>query len=366
MDATADYAIVQGGINDPNYVTRIGSLTSGFDDALDDTTYYGAFESMLKQLITRFAGKKIGYIAIPKMSSVYDSRKGADNFYHIALECCEKWGVPVCDLNTCVPPIGRLDELSDAYTTDGIHPNEAGYRAYYCDQIEAWMKNLTTTGRSTKAIVKEHNENEESHSDIRALIAELQNGKLNSNGVSIKKALLPLADGTTLEVDVLVASAGVIVVPFTNQVPISIDTDGSVYQGVGYLLGYRLSSSGAIKADTAYNAVTGFIPAKGGDTIRIDKCDWFSPKSVNYICAYDSNFTFIGAVTSNVTKYGTQIHKSVTMDGTRATIELADVSNIAYIRISALADGDITGGAVTNGWENGADMIVTVNEDFTI
>ena len=141
MDSSADYAIVEGGMNDPGYVQNIGTLSNGFTATLDDTTFYGAFESMLKQLITRFAGKKIGYIAIHKCSDTF-SNTVSGGYYEAAKKCCEKWGVPFCDLNTTVPPLKYISELSSAYTTDGTHPNEAGYKKYYCDKIEAWLKTL--------------------------------------------------------------------------------------------------------------------------------------------------------------------------------------------------------------------------------
>ena len=35
---------------------------------------------------TRFKGKKVGYIAIPKTMNLYDSSRNVPNFYHIALE----------------------------------------------------------------------------------------------------------------------------------------------------------------------------------------------------------------------------------------------------------------------------------------
>lgn len=63
------------------------------------------------------------------------------------------------------------------------------------------------------------------------------------------------------------------VAAYTNQIPISTDTDGSIFNGVGYKQGYRLNSSGNV-ADAASGGVstdwfvTGFIPVKGGDVIR--------------------------------------------------------------------------------------------------
>lgn len=63
------------------------------------------------------------------------------------------------------------------------------------------------------------------------------------------------------------------VAAYTNQIPISTDTDGSIFNGVGYKQGYRLNSHGNV-ADAASGGVstdwfvTGFIPVKGGDVIR--------------------------------------------------------------------------------------------------
>ena len=155
----ADYILVEGGVNDPGNTVSMGSLTYGYNEELDDTTFYGAFESMLKTLITRFAGKKIGYIAVHKMTRQFSSIKknGENNYYHAAKECCDKWGVPFLDLNDEVPAFGlfpnegELAAVCNAYTApsssnpnvgDGWHPNEEGYKKYYCDKIEAFMLSL--------------------------------------------------------------------------------------------------------------------------------------------------------------------------------------------------------------------------------
>lgn len=63
------------------------------------------------------------------------------------------------------------------------------------------------------------------------------------------------------------------VAAYTNQIPISTDTDGSIFNGIGYKQGYRLNSSGNV-ADATSGGITtdcfatGFIPVKGGDVIR--------------------------------------------------------------------------------------------------
>ena len=155
MDANADYAIVEGGVNDASTTvpSKLGELTNGYDAPLDDTTFYGAFESMLKQLTIRFAGKKIGYIAVHKMTAGFSTDDDPEtSYYYAAKRCCEKWGVPFCDLNVSCPPFAFFEEDGDPalfemrklYTKDGDgwHPSEAGYLKYYCDKIEAWLLSL--------------------------------------------------------------------------------------------------------------------------------------------------------------------------------------------------------------------------------
>lgn len=99
---------------------------------------------MLKSAIARFPEAKIGYIFIHKCVASFDSRV-ANSYYGIAKACCEKWGIPYCDLNTQTPPLGHISALAQAYTVnggDGIHPNEDGYRLFYVPKITAWLKTL--------------------------------------------------------------------------------------------------------------------------------------------------------------------------------------------------------------------------------
>ncbi len=162
MDEDADYAIVEGGVNDSsawetNGIPAFGELSDGYSGPFDDTTFIGAFESMLKQLTVRFAGKKIGYIAVHQCSGHFRPAVicgEENNMYLAAKACCEKWGVPFLDLTATVPPLSYLRakfgadpvlEFLSAESTDendGCHPNKFGYNAYYCDKIEAWLKAL--------------------------------------------------------------------------------------------------------------------------------------------------------------------------------------------------------------------------------
>lgn len=147
LSSNADYVIVEGGVNDSADNVPMGTITSGYNDTLDDTTFCGAMESICKQLVYDFHGKKVGYIAVHQMTDKYRNTNTDENtsYYYQALKICKKWGVPVCDLNITVPPFAYLDNtIKTAYTKDGDgwHPNEQGYKKYYCDKIVAWMKTL--------------------------------------------------------------------------------------------------------------------------------------------------------------------------------------------------------------------------------
>ena len=124
----------------------------------------------------------------------------------------------------------------------------------------------------------------------------------------------------------------------TNQVPLSIDKDGSIFNGTGYIDGYRLSSSGELKIyESLYyvSAATGFIPAHGGDEIRIVGCWWYQPfNSLNYICAYDSQFNFIGACIPSGGYYTKNIATSISGNNSVGIIKLINDDNIAYVRLS--------------------------------
>lgn len=85
---------------------------------------------------------------------------------------------------------------------------------------------------------------------------------------------------------------------YTNALTEAIDTDGQPYNGgKGWKDGYRLNSSSTETADTAAD-ITGFIPAKWGDTLYLENVK-MNPNSANksksYIRMFNSSFTVLGA-----------------------------------------------------------------------
>lgn len=140
------------------------------------------------------------------------------------------------------------------------------------------------------------------------------------------------------------------VASFTNQIPISTDASGNLFVGengeAGYKSGYRLSmSAGTEKALEGYS-VTGFIPAKNGDVIRIKNITVADENNIN-IAGYDANKQPLNGGTAT---YGTTLYNVFVTRGTEengvytATItqdmHLGFGADLAYIRIGSTSITD--------------------------
>lgn len=83
------------------------------------------------------------------------------------------------------------------------------------------------------------------------------------------------------------------VADFVDVLPNAIDTDGTVYDGVGYRKNYRLNSSGTLTAKSDYG-VTGFIPVSAGDTVKLFGVNLQASNiEYDYIAFYDANFATV-------------------------------------------------------------------------
>lgn len=157
---------------------------------------------------------------------------------------------------------------------------------------------------------------------------------------------------------------------YINKAPKTINADGTIYNEVGYKEGYRLSSSGAEKAQD--KAVTfGFIPCTRDDVIRLAGIEWMPTVADGYcyIAFYDINFNILS--TLNCFRYDTNLvsniggsdrvnvlnkdktSHSVTIDENGVVLfnlSYLDGKDFAYIRISAQGEGK--------------NAIITLNEEI--
>lgn len=152
---------------------------------------------------------------------------------------------------------------------------------------------------------------------------------------------------------VITASASASAAGYTNMLPLAVDSDGSAFNdGHGWASGYRLNSSGGTTAVTNGCTVTGFIPAKKKDVLRLAGIELHKTGSTNdshqRIVAYDSSFAYIATQNLSSLAWPHELDdngcfKSITV-GTSS-------SAVAYIRMSGFTFSDET--------------IVTVNETIT-
>jgi hypothetical protein len=224
--------------------------------------------------------------------------------------------------------------------------------------------NLTAenVGAEKSGAIASHNNSEAAHPYILGLISGLSDKFMSKSDISIKKAQLTLEDGSSILIDVVVASDGTTISKYTNLVPTSIDTDGSIYGGIGYKAGYRLSSSGAAKEhQSGFPYVTGYMPAKAGDVVRIAGIQWYvADSAINYICAYDSEFNFIGGITASGMKYADFQTDAPTLNCaaelTTCTLP-SGLTDIAYIRVNWVGTQDTVYDPTL--------AVVTVNQEIT-
>lgn len=157
---------------------------------------------------------------------------------------------------------------------------------------------------------------------------------------------------------------------FTNQVPISTDTDGSIFNKVGYKENVRLSSSGGISGSAQNGSVTtGFIPWHGdGDVLRIKGVEWLGSTvkygGHYYFNFYDASKKFLNYASDQVISNGDINHiltYSRDANGVETFIWNKDygTSNVLLQHVRAAKFIRITARG------KGADFIVTINEEIT-
>ena len=123
---------------------------------------------------------------------------------------------------------------------------------------------------------------------------------------------------------------------YTDVLATAIDTDGSIYNGIGYNAnGGALSSDGAIIDDTeAWYGHTGFIACQTGDTIYIKNMLIAQGDGWTKAFAYDANFNLLGQNGTAAIIDGTALGAftgTAEEDGGTLTVVKA---NTAYVRIS--------------------------------
>lgn len=125
-----------------------------------------------------------------------------------------------------------------------------------------------------------------------------------------------------------------------NQIPISTDNSGNIYNSIGYKNGYRWSSSGKAETTGSGYGITGFIPYKAGDQLRLKNVS--TAVEYPYVACFTENKTVLGVYTISATPDENGV----------ISLNITNWQNVAFIRLSLGAFSDIS--------------IATVNQDLNL
>lgn len=165
-----DYITLYIGINDRNHYQDgdaldvedyTGIITLGTIDSVDENTFYGAWNVVIKWLIENRPYAKIGVLVSNGTGIVNpaDHREELDNLRKAEIDICNKWGLPYIDLNgdertpmmhrssnpkfATEAKVARLLNFSINSTVEpyNYHPNEHAQR-YMSTFIENFLRSI--------------------------------------------------------------------------------------------------------------------------------------------------------------------------------------------------------------------------------
>lgn len=166
---------------------------------------------------------------------------------------------------------------------------------------------------------------------------------------------------------------------YTNQIPISTDASGNVYNGKGYRDGYRFNSSKQ-EATQSNTFITGFIPIKVGGTVYLNgnyiDASFANASAVGHL-VYDSNKNVIQRLVMSSAETVNQGYSNITVndEGYVTSFTLMEEwayigdtwKDIAFIRLNLMGVGEgciVTVNEEIVESEHGYDY-VSVDHDFT-
>lgn len=144
-----DYILIDGGYNDRAHSVALGSLTSGFSDAWDESTVLGALEKMFSFLNTNYPNTKKLFVLIHQVANTsYVPDSGQTTYFTAIKTALEKWHIPYIDLREyplCAfnaEAVAAYFNSTDFASNGGVHPNTNGYAYGYVDQVTAKMESI--------------------------------------------------------------------------------------------------------------------------------------------------------------------------------------------------------------------------------
>lgn len=148
--ASYDLCTIAFGTNDFKQGVPLGTLGAATDTVFDTTTFYGAFREAVKYILTSSPTIRL-VLMTPLQRDQHDYNVDTVNAaglklidYVNAVKLIGKmYGLPVCDLYS---NSGITELTLSAYTIDGLHPNDEGYK-----RMGEVLANTLTSGGNNDA-----------------------------------------------------------------------------------------------------------------------------------------------------------------------------------------------------------------------
>ena len=122
---------------------------------------------------------------------------------------------------------------------------------------------------------------------------------------------------------------------FTDVLATAIDTDGTIFKGIGYTKSGYIAADGTFEDNSTYQGCTGYIPIKNDQTLYADGMSFnASTSDNNRIVVYDSDFAKLSHTNRGNLVSNTDARAVYSELENGFSIQLKNLPNAAYIRIT--------------------------------
>lgn len=234
-------------------------------------------------------------------------------------------------------PVARIDDASVSTTTTYSSSKIESRFAEIGTQEEIVQQVIAALGTPVFGTVDENNN-------------IILSGELADGTYTVK---YEDAEGNLIDIGALTYGEEEIV----NQILISTDTDGTIFNGKGWNANMRVSSSGTIKTQSGYE-LTGFIPFVKGDILRgsagiigLIVSGSVSNTGYNVISLYNSSKTFISNI--DLSASSTAEGMTINADDSFAfdsSLNSTVTESVAFVRVTTVNISD--------------ESVITVNQEI--
>lgn len=254
-------------------------------------------------------------------------------------------------INVITPSEQKINSICYGAGVDRV----IGYAATVYYSITATLTNVTLTGGADSVEAGQpYNATLTLPNNYEWKTVKVTMGGTDITASAYSNGVISIAQVTG---NIVITASATEIVNYTNQIPISTDASGNVYNGVGYKQGVYLSSGSESTRSGIFT--TGFIPCGTYQnyTVRMKNVTFdkdASDKNYHRIAIYDANraylVDFTAASTSVPTGTVTDDNGVWTQFKFRTTTSGVDTSKMAYFRLCCSYIGE--------------DSVITINEEI--